>query len=60
MNSRETRRGMEMNNKWHVEDILLEWNQGVILLMNKKKTKAKLVWLYGQPILGKKNKLRSR
>ncbi|MGC9124271.1 MAG: hypothetical protein ACP5GR_06015 [Thermoplasmata archaeon] len=49
-----------MNNKWHVEDILLEWNQGVILLMNKKKTKAKLVWLYGQPILGKKNKLRSR
>ncbi|MGC9124032.1 MAG: hypothetical protein ACP5IB_08220 [Thermoplasmata archaeon] len=49
-----------MNDIWHVEDIMLERNQGVILLMNKKRTKAKLVWLYGQPILGKKNKLRSR
>jgi hypothetical protein len=45
-----------MSHIWHVEDIMLERNQGIILLMNKSKTRARLVWLYGQPILGKKGK----
>jgi hypothetical protein len=47
-----------MNNKWFVEDILLERGQGVILFMNKSKTRARLVWLYGQPITGKRSKRR--
>jgi hypothetical protein len=47
-----------MNNIWHVEDIILERNQGVILFMNKSKTRARLVLLYGQPIIGYKGKWR--
>ncbi len=47
-----------MSDKWHVEDVILERNQGVILFMNKGKTRARLVWLYGQPIIGKKAKRR--
>jgi hypothetical protein len=47
-----------MNDIWHVEDIMLERNQGVILFMNKSKTRARLVWLYGQPIIGKRSKRR--
>ncbi|MGC8585884.1 MAG: hypothetical protein ACP5L4_07230 [Thermoplasmata archaeon] len=48
-----------MNNIWHAEGIILERNQGVILFMNKGKTRARLVWLYGQPIIGNKKRRRS-
>jgi hypothetical protein len=45
-----------MNIKWFVEDAILKKDQGIILLINKSRTRARLVWLYGQPILGRKNK----
>jgi len=48
-----------MNNKWHIEDMILKQNQGIIILMNKGKTRTRLVWLYGHPIIGNKKRRRS-
>ncbi|MGC9167268.1 MAG: hypothetical protein ACP5GR_06510 [Thermoplasmata archaeon] len=48
-----------MTNKWHIEDVILEKNQGAILFVNKGKTRARLVWLYGQPIIGRRAKRRN-